>query len=184
MLWWALALATVLLAIATVAAFTAPGDGGVTRLDPNAPAPTGLAGREVTGQRVPDESFERFDGGTGSFTDYEGAPLVVNFFASWCTPCVDEMPEFERVHASLGDRVAFLGLNVTEQPASARALIARTGITYDTGRDPTGDLLRAFGGVAMPTTVFVRADGTVARVHAGKLDATELRRIIDEELLS
>lgn len=184
LLWWSLALATVVLAIATVVAFTAPGDDGVPRIDPNAPAPPGLKGRDVTGQRVPNVSFERFDGGTGSFEDYAGTPLVVNFFASWCTPCVDEMPAFEQVHTQLRGKVAFLGLNVTEQPDSARALIARTGVTYDTARDPAGDLLRAFGGVNMPTTAFVRADGTIAEVHAGKLDETQLRRIIDEELLS
>jgi thiol-disulfide isomerase/thioredoxin len=181
--WWVLLLATAALAAITVVAFRTTSDDDVDRIDPSAQAPFGLQGRDVTGKQVPDVSFERFDGGTGSFTDYAGRPLVVNFFASWCTPCADEMPAFERVYEQLGARVAFLGLNVTEQPDSARALIARTGVTYDTARDPAGDLLRAFGGVNMPTTAFVRADGTIAKVHVGKLDEAQLQRIIDEELL-
>jgi cytochrome c biogenesis protein CcmG, thiol:disulfide interchange protein DsbE len=180
---WAMALATVVLAIATIVAFAADDDEtSVTKLDQDATPPPGLQPEDVAGQPVPAVEFERFDGSTGSFSDYEGRPLVVNFFASWCTPCVDEMPDFEQVFQQNDGRVAFLGLNVTEQPESARELIERTGITYDTARDPQGLLLRAFGGVNMPTTAFVSADGTIVKVHAGKLDQPELERIIADEL--
>ncbi len=180
---WAMALATVVLAIATIVAFTA-GDGDddqADKLDPTATQPP-MQGEDVTGQQVPDIDFERFDGTVGAFSDYEGRPLVINFFASWCVPCVAEMPDFEQVHQANGDQVAFLGLNVTEQPESAQALIERTGITYDTGRDPKGELLAAFGGANMPTTVFVDANGTIVAVHTGKIDRAELEQILATEL--
>lgn len=123
-------------------------------------------------------TFDRFDGRPGSFGDYAGSPLVVNFFASWCVPCITEMPDFEAVHQRFGDRVRFLGLNVQDQLADGKEIAIRTGVTYDLGRDPRGEILRAFGGKVMPTTAFVAADGTVVEVSSKKLtEATLTERI-------
>jgi cytochrome c biogenesis protein CcmG/thiol:disulfide interchange protein DsbE len=182
---WASGLAVVVLAIATIVAFTAgSGDDGVQQIDPDNPSQ--LQGRDVTGESASDVTFTRFDGGVegaqGTVGDYAGRPLVINFFASWCVPCVAEMPEFEQVHQQFGDRVAFLGMNETEQVESARRIIDQTGVTYDLGRDPDGAVLRAFGGAVMPTTVFVDADGTIVKVHSGKLSQAELEQIIRDDL--
>lgn len=186
---WASGLAVVVLTIATLVAFTA-GDGdrdGVQRIDPN--APTQLQGRDVTGEPVPADTFERFDrgvlaGSTGSLRDYAGQPLVVNFFASWCTPCIKEMPAFEAVHQALGDRVAFVGVNTTEQPESGSRLIAQTGVTYDILRDPAGQLAQRFDLLNMPATLFVDRNGTIVRVRTGELSASELEQIIRDDLLA
>jgi thiol-disulfide isomerase/thioredoxin len=80
--------------------------------------------------------FARFDGGAETLDSYVGTPLVVNFFASWCTPCIAELPRFEEVHQELGDQVKFVGLNLQDAPDAGLAVIARTGISYDVGRDP------------------------------------------------
>ena len=128
--------------------------------------------------------FELLDGGTGEFADYRGTPLVINFFASWCPPCVAEMPDFEAVHQDVGDDVAFLGLNMQDGPDSGRRLVEQTGITYDVGRDPDGILFQAFGGIAMPTTVFVDADGQVVEVYSGALTADALRDRVTDLLRS
>ena len=131
-----------------------------------------------------DTPFTYFDGTTGTLADLEGTPLVVNFFASWCVPCVKEMPEFERVHQELGDRVRFLGLDVRDQLEDGKRIAAQTGVTYDLARDPDGSFLALMKGVVMPTTALVAADGTVVEVHNGALDGEELADLIDEKLLS
>lgn len=107
-------------------------------------------------------------------------PVVINFFASWCAPCVDEMPAFETVHQSLGDQVTFLGL--ANDPASDKALdtVASTGVTYPTFDDPDASALTYFGGLAMPTTVFIDARGEVVDVHSGALTEDELRDRISD----
>ena len=141
-------------------------------------------GEDTVGRPAPTSDYTTFDGEEASVADYAGTPMVVNFFASWCVPCVREMPAFEQVHQDLGDQVAFVGVNVQDSETEGQAIVDDTGITYDVGRDPDGSLLASFGGVAMPTTVLVDADGTIVRVLSGATSAEELRAAIDEDLLS
>jgi cytochrome c biogenesis protein CcmG, thiol:disulfide interchange protein DsbE len=136
----------------------------------------------ASGPPAPDRPFETFDGETTSLPELEGTPVVVNFWASWCAPCIAEMPDFEAVHQDLGDRVRFLGLNTQDERAAADELVEQTGVTYDLALDPDGDLFRDFGVFAMPTTVFVDAAGRVAHRHSGLATQQQLRDLIDEHL--
>lgn len=139
---------------------------------------------DPTGAAAPEFTLERIDGGAEtSFSEYRaGRPVVVNFFASWCAPCVAEMPDIEEVFGEVGDEVAFLGLAVQEPDADTQELIEETGVTYDVAADSNRDIVVAFQGLAMPTTAFVAADGTITSVHSGQLDADALRARIDDEL--
>lgn len=106
-------------------------------------------------------------------------PVVVNFFASWCAPCVDEMPAFEDVHQALGDQVTFVGLANQDSHDDALATVAATGVTYPTFDDPDASALTYFGGLTMPTTVFIDAEGEVVDVNSGPLTEAELRAKLD-----
>lgn len=124
--------------------------------------------------------YQSFEGEALNTARYLGTPLVLNFFAEWCPPCVREMPAFEQVHqANLGE-VAFLGLSTQEPVEDGQAIIDATGITYDVGRDESGDVFAHFQGTGMPTTVLIDAAGTVREVHSGELTAPELQALIDE----
>lgn len=111
-----------------------------------------------------------------------GKPSVVNFFASWCGPCVREMPDFEAVHSRRGDDVQFVGINLQDSPAAARELIEQTGVTYDVAQDDRGELFRAMGAVSMPTTVFLDAAGAIVDIHGGELSRRDLDARIDRLL--
>lgn len=142
------------------------------------------SGDSGSGGEVVDAEFVYFDGSTGSLADFRGRPLVVNFWASWCPPCAAEMPDFERAHRELGDRVAFLGLDMQDfDREAALALAAQTGVSYPLAEDPQGEIFSRFGGIAMPTTVFIDSAGRTVRVHGGVLTYEELKRIIQTELL-
>ncbi len=104
-----------------------------------------------------------------------GKPVVVNFFASWCAPCVEEMPAVEAVHQSLGDQVTIIGLANQDGRDDSLATVEATGVTYPTYADPDGSAITYFGGIAMPATVFIAADGTVVDVVNGELSEAELR---------
>jgi thiol-disulfide isomerase/thioredoxin len=186
-----LPLSTVLLAcvaaagVAAIVAgllFSTGGEGTESTADGSIPLEE--ADQSGVGQPVIADTYPTFDGAEASLTDYEGTPLVVNFFASWCVPCVTEMPAFEQVHQSFGDQVAFVGLATRDQLEDSQGIVEDTGVTYDVGRDVRGDILTALGGVSLPTTVLVAADGTVTSVNSGELSGEELTTLIEDELLT
>ncbi len=131
-----------------------------------------------------DVPFLYLDGSEGNLADFAGTPVLVNFWASWCPPCVAEMPDLERVHQLLGDEVVFIGLNLQEtNPAGAEALIEQTGVTYLLGEDPDGAIFARFGGIGMPTTVLMDDQGQVVTTHTGVIFADDLEALIRSELL-
>lgn len=134
-------------------------------------------------EEVPDLRFERFDGSRASFADYRGQPLVVNFWASTCTPCVREMPALQRVHTALGDDVAFLGVDVLDDEADAAAFAEDAGVTYDLARDPDGAISRAFEVEVLPVTALVAPDGTIVDTEFGMVTAGELCDKVNQALL-
>ena len=166
---------------------TAPTDEEIPKivLGPDSPdfiSDADISPRVEDGTYLSELTFDRLDGGTGTIADFEGTPLVVNFFASWCPPCVREMPEFQDVFEQLDGRVAFLGLSQDQTPADALELVELTGVTYDVGWDPDLEVYRPTGSIAMPTTAFVAADGRLAEVFAGALDADALTARIETVL--
>ena len=134
------------------------------------------------GSDLSDLTFDLFDGGTGTLADYEGTPLVVNFFASWCPPCVREMPEFQEVFEQLDGQVAFLGLSQDQSPQDALALVEKTGVTYDVGWDLDLEVYGATGSIAMPTTAFVSPSGELLDTFAGALDTDALAELVEDLL--
>ncbi len=128
----------------------------------------------------PEAEFVLYDGSPASFDDFDG-PLIVNFWASWCPACVVELPDFQAVSEEFADDVTFIGMNVLpDDRAAAEALIEQTGVRYLLAEDDGGALYAEFGGIAMPTTVFIDADGEVAEVHSGTLFEDDLRERINE----
>jgi len=122
--------------------------------------------------------FTTFDDETVPLTSLRGTPVLVNFFASTCTPCIKEMPALEAVHKDLGDQVTFLGLATQDRPEEALALVQRTGVTYRTAQDPDGSVITALGGLVLPTTVLLDASGEIVATHTGELSEAELRSLI------
>jgi thiol-disulfide isomerase/thioredoxin len=135
------------------------------------------------GEPAPATAFVTFDGVHATLADFAGQPLVVNFWASWCPSCVAEMSAaFRPVHASLGERVTFLGMNIQDDRSSALDLLEETGVEWINAEDPRGDVYRELGGLGMPFTVFITADGEIVERHNGPLSEQQLRDKITEEL--
>jgi len=143
---------------------------------------TGRSGITRVSKDVPTFVLETFDGDRLDLAEQIGRPIVINFWASWCPPCITEMPAFEAVHVELAPQVAFLGFNVGDEPGAARELAERTGVTYPLAEDPDSSIFQAFGGFGMPTTVLVDAEGMIVHMISSRLRAQDLRALIAEHL--
>lgn len=174
--------ASLLLALVTALLATGcPSTGQPAVEGVTAPAPLGAleGGTPLPPAELPDLEG---DGTLHLPADLEGTPAVLNFWATWCAFCVEEMPDIEEVHQQLGDRVTVVGIDQDDSVEEARTLAERTGVTYRLVVDADGSYFRAVQGRGMPTTVFVDADGTIVHRHSGPLDAPQLRRLIREHL--
>lgn len=141
-----------------------------------------VGGSSLTTDRdaLPTDAFALFDGGDATFGDFGGKPLVVNFWASWCPACVAELPEIQAVQEEYGDEVTIVGLANTDRRASALELAGDVGLTYTLGDDPAGDLFRSFDLIAMPSTIFISADGEIREVFGGQLNEAALGERIND----
>lgn len=160
------------------------GAGGPAAGSPVAPAPgsdpsTGATAR-VT---LPDRTLPRL-GAEGSvrLSDLRG-PLVVNVWASWCPPCRAELPALAEVAAQADGRVAFLGVDVLDDPAAAAAVARDLGVGYPSVFDEEGLTRGELRWTGPPATYLVDASGEVVHVRVGEIaDAAELRDLIGTHL--
>ena len=158
--------------------------------DGAAPAPTAasetplraLTGGDPLPSAVLPVLSDADDGATVATDDWVGTPTVVNFWATWCAFCVEEMPDFQTVHADLGDAVRFVGVDREDRRDEALDFVEAVGVTYDLVEDPEGDFFFATQARGMPTTLFVDADGVIQHRVAGALSEERLRELIDEHL--
>ncbi len=115
----------------------------------------------------------------------QGKPVVLNFWAALCPPCRAEMPEFQRVHERRAGEVTILGVDIGPQQflgtrEEGRALLQELGVTYPAGTTYDETVARGFEILGMPTTIFIRADGSVARKWSGILTEEKLNELVDE----
>ena len=131
-----------------------------------------LAGSPAPLAAVHAQANELLDGGAVAFearrAKLKGHPVVVNTRASWCGPCREEFPYFQRQALKHGKRIAFLGVDAVDNYDDARDLLAELPVTYPSYKDPRQNVSAVFNGVAAtPATAFYDSEGELAYLHQG-----------------
>ncbi|MBN1334871.1 MAG: redoxin domain-containing protein [Deltaproteobacteria bacterium] len=125
-------------------------------------------------------SLQDLDGREVSLASYEGRPVVLNFWSTWCVPCVREHAVLQAAARAEGpDGAVFLGVLYGDEPARARAWVARAGSAYPTVVDPTGSLIVDYGVGGVPETFFLDRRHVVAAKVTGPLDVETLARHLE-----
>jgi peroxiredoxin len=122
----------------------------------------------VTGGAAPDFTLKSVSGGNLKLSEYRGEVVLINFWASWCGPCRQEMPALDELHNryhSLGFTV--LGVNVEEDSREAREILNDLQVSFPVLLDNSSMVSRLYDIVAMPSTVLVDRNGNIRYLHKG-----------------
>jgi cytochrome c biogenesis protein CcmG/thiol:disulfide interchange protein DsbE len=109
-------------------------------------------------------------------------PAVVNVWASWCLPCRSEAPLLDTAFREYGDQVEFIGVDVQDNQADAKAFLAEFGLDFDHFFDRNREIPNFYGGIGTPITFFFGPNGELFRTHNGVVDERTLALNIDELL--
>ncbi|MBI4187119.1 MAG: redoxin domain-containing protein [Chloroflexi bacterium] len=159
--WIALMVAAAGLLLAQGCASSAPASGRPGQLQVGSPAPdftlTDLAGNQV------------------SLSDFRGKAVFINFWATWCPPCREEMPEIEAIYQKYKDRdVAVIGVDILEKEDVVRRFVQEGGYSWTFVIDTTGEVTTVYKVTAIPTSYFIDGNGIIRAVAVGAMTRTEM----------
>ena len=127
----------------------------------------GLKASAVSGA-APDFTLQSREGSSVSLVDFRGQVVMINFWATWCGPCREEMPHLEALHRRYsGLGFTLLGVNVEENSADAVAWLEEMPVSFPILFDPENQVTELYDVVAMPSTVLVDRQGNVRFLHHG-----------------
>lgn len=136
--------------------------------------------------QIPDFTMYDLDGNEVKLSDFVGKPIIVNFWATWCGPCKNEMPYFQNMYDKYGDQVTFIMLNATDGARDTvekvKKFVSDTGYTFPVYYDTEMSGIILYGVYAYPSTLIINADGTIYNGHVGGLTQSQLEYIINEVL--
>ncbi len=131
---------------------------------------------------APDFTLDSLDGGAVTLSDLEGQVVVLDFWAIWCSPCVDAMPHLQQLHEQYaGQEVVVLAINVSERRDEVAEFMAQHGYTFTVLLDSDGRVTDTYGVRGIPYTIIVDRDGDVHPVFGGIDDVEDmLSRLVGE----
>ena len=108
--------------------------------------------------------------------------MVVNLWATWCTPCLEEMPHFETAHREHSEKITFIGINISDSPTRAKKRAEELQISYLLGNDPDGSFTKSLKVIGLPVTAFFNTEGKLSTIHQGPISKENLQKSIMELL--
>ncbi len=157
----------------------------MTQLLPaNAPVRGAVYARQdaLPGQPAPNFELANLAGQPVKLSDFAGKPVILNFWATWCPPCRQEMPELQAAAEEYGDRLTIIGINHTsgDNPDLVPNFVAEYGITFPVLLDELGLVVEIYGVVGLPTTIFIDRNGVINEIITGPVNKTLIKQKLTE----
>ena len=148
---------------------------------------TGLAASDLAGKAAPDFVLRSASGENMRLSEYRGDVVMINFWATWCGPCRQEMPLLDDLYSRY-QRVGFnlLGVNIDDDSARAMKMVKELGINFPVLFDESKQVSKLYQVEAMPVTILIDREGMVRHVHHGYKPGyednylTEIRSLLRE----
>lgn len=118
---------------------------------------------------APSFTVTNLEGKQVSLADYKGKPLLINIWATWCAPCVAELPELQNLHDARKDVLTVLEINYKEPHDTVAAFIKNNGYTLEVLLDEKGDIGRDYQMFGLPTSYFVDSAGVIQHTYMGDM---------------
>lgn len=126
------------------------------------------------GNIAPDFTLKDLDGKIIKMSDFRGKPVVVNFWATWCLPCKEEMPAIEKAYQKYKGEVVFIGVDMKEDAETVRNFVKQYGYSWIFLLDSAGQAATNYRVSAVPETYFVDKDGIVRDFQIGAITLSGL----------
>ena len=133
----------------------------------------------LLGQPAPDFRLLDLEGQAVTLSEFAGRPVVVNFWSTWCVPCMYEHPLFLAATRFYGDRVVFLGIIYQDDPQAIARFNAQRGAWGRSLIDPGGQVAHAFGVYGVPETYFISADGVLVDKVTSAVDGEHMKTVLE-----
>ena len=130
------------------------------------------------GKTAPDFELKDLSGKSVKLSDFRGKNVVLNFWASWCPPCREEMPEFQRIHNENKGELVVVGVNLQESKENAESFVEKLGITFPILLDPNAQVKDMYNVFTQPVTYFIDVNGKIVDKKFGPLTSEEINEKI------
>lgn len=128
----------------------------------------------TAGDTAPDFTIQTDGGRTVTRSEFGGKLLVLNFWATWCTPCLQEIPSLDQFQKTLGpEGVVVLGVSVDKNARTYEEFLARARVAFQTARDPEAKISAGYGTYKYPETYIINREGKVVEKIIGATDWTD-----------
>ncbi len=122
------------------------------------------------GNLAPDFTLKTLDGQTVKLSDYRGKPVLVNFWATWCPPCRQEMPDLEKAYQKYKDQgMVFLGIDMQEDQGTVKNFVQQNGYHWTFAIDADSRVADTYQASAIPTSYFVDKNGIIRDTQIGAI---------------
>ena len=149
--------------------WTRPVNGSVA----SAPATAAGIGPAV-GLTAPDFTLQTLDGGSFQLSAQRGMPVVLNFWATWCGPCQNELPALQKAAQHLGGNVVFAAVDQGEDVDVIQPFVDKLGLTFTIPLDADGQIGLDYNVKGLPTTFFIDRDGVIQSLWMGEMNSVTL----------
>jgi len=129
---------------------------------------------------APPFTLTALDGRTFALDELRGQPMVINFWATWCTPCRQEMPMLQSTWERYGDSVWILGVDVGEPEAAVQSFVDEFGLTFPILLDEPMAVAGEYNVRGLPSTFFIDRSGIIRQIYPGELNSAILAEGIQE----